>query len=485
MKKPRQFGLASILLLAFVTALSGCGGPHRYTLNLTIENGPGCAVEPASGAAFPEGTIVTLTPAFATGYALYYWGGTDGDEVTLENTIEMDGDKNIAAIFAKLQYDLDAVSTDEAAGSVVVRLVPPDRASHSIEHGQAVELIAQPNPGYLFDHWDGGLTGDANPATLTMTGPLTVTAHFTPGIKGRVFWQSSLVGVAGITVNAGGLAATTDAEGRWRIEGVSLPVTVTAAAPADSGYYGAIFSPAVTIYPVSAGDIQIAMISAYKLERVWGGTGSVAGQFRGPYGIAVDAGGNVYVADFFNNRIQKFAADGTYLQWGGLNYPQGVAAAGGYVYVTEEGYDRVLKFTASGGYDSDLGNEGQFWDPEGVAVDAAGNVYVADMMNNRIQKFAANGDYITQWGGFGSGNGQFMYPGGIAVSADGHVYVADSHNHRVQKFAADGAYITQWGDGRFSTPIGIAASADGCVYVGDFGNNLIQEFRPVVGQDSN
>ncbi|MGE5599481.1 MAG: InlB B-repeat-containing protein, partial [Bacteroidota bacterium] len=480
-------------------------------------------------------TTVTLTPVFATGYGLHHWGGPDGDEVTPEYTIVMDSHKNIAAIFAKLQYDLNAVSADEAAGSVIVCLVPTDRASYSIEHGQVVELIARPNPGYLFDGWDGGLTSEANPLTLTMTGPLAVTAHFTPGIQGRVFWQNSLAGVAGITVNAGGLSATTDAEGRWRIEGVSLPVTVTAAAPAASGYLGAAFSPAVTVYPVSAGEIQIAMISAYRLEGTWGGYGSGDGQFDQPRGVAVDAGGNVYVADYCNCRVQQFMADGTYItQWGESGYgngqfrfPQGIAvSAGGYVYVADN--NGVHRFTASGGYDSQLAvayvggvatdaadniyvtemydtdhsihkfapdwtslaqwggrgaDPGQCYVPAGVAVDAAGNVYVVDSFNHRVQKFTSGGIYLTQWGGSGSGNGQFLFPHGIAVDAAGYVYVTDRDNRRVQKFTADGAYITQWGDGLFTIPEAIAVSADGRVYVADAGD-LIWVFRLLDGEDA-
>ncbi|MGE5529598.1 MAG: 6-bladed beta-propeller, partial [Patescibacteria group bacterium] len=104
-------------------------------------------------------------------------------------------------------------------------------------------------------------------------------------------------------------------------------------------------------------------------------------------GVAVDAAGNVYVADSYNHRVQKFTSGGTYLtQWGG------------------EG----------------SGN-GQFKYPHGIAVDAAGYVYVTDRDNRRVQKFTADGAYITQWG-----DGLFTIPEAIAVSADGRVYVADA-----------------------------------------------------------
>src|SRR5213592_879951 len=78
-----------------------------------------------------------------------------------------------------------------------------------------------------------------------------------------------------------------------------------------------------------------------------------------PTGVAVDAGSNVYVADWSNNRIQKFTSTGTFVTtWG-----------------------------TSGYY------AGQFQGPAGVAVDAGGNVYVADTHNHRVQKFTNNGTY--------------------------------------------------------------------------------------------
>jgi DNA-binding beta-propeller fold protein YncE len=98
----------------------------------------------------------------------------------------------------------------------------------------------------------------------------------------------------------------------------------------------------------------------------WGSYGAGNGQFRNPYGVATDAAGNVYVADWGNYRIQKFTNTGAYItQWG--TYGTG---------------------------------DGQFDRPDGVATDAAGNVYVADIGNHRIQKFGAvpTPTQTTSWG---------------------------------------------------------------------------------------
>jgi len=126
--------------------------------------------------------------------------------------------------------------------------------------------------------------------------------------------------------------------------------------------------------------------------------------------VAVDANGNVFVADTYNCRIQKFTNDGVYItEWGG-------AGAG----------------------------PGQIQTPYGLGVDASGNVYVSDTgcegcttngANNNIEKFTNDGRYITTFGGYGPNDGQFNNPFGIAVDAAGNVFVADQLNQRIQKFA--------------------------------------------------
>ena len=230
----------------------------------------------------------------------------------------------------------------------------------------------------------------------------------------------------------------------------------------------------------------------------WGTEGSGDGQFNGPFGVAVDSLGNVYVTDAGNSRIQKFDSGGTYMvQWDGseslgggpLNTPYGVTAdSNGNVYVANTYYFQIQKFDSSGTYITQWGSQGsgngEFNGPGGVAVDSVGNIYVADFFNNRIQKFDSDGTYITQWGSQGSGNGEFFMPFGVAVDSLGNVYVADSGNNRIQKFDSVGTYLTQWGyqgsgDGEFSQPAGVAVDNFGNVYVADSGNSRIQKFDSV------
>jgi hypothetical protein len=145
--------------------------------------------------------------------------------------------------------------------------------------------------------------------------------------------------------------------------------------------------------------------------------------------------------------IAKWGAGGgdgaTGSEAGGFNHPSGLAvssAAGSAeeVYVADRGNNRIVELTPGGEvlrqWGSRGGADGRFNAPAGVAVDGAGNVYVLDGENNRVQVFDANGEYIAKWGFRGTGLGDFSQPSAIAVDCEGDVYVADTNNNRVERF---------------------------------------------------
>ena len=198
-------------------------------------------------------------------------------------------------------------------------------------------------------------------------------------------------------------------------------------------------------------------------DQIIGSSGSDAGQLQAPHGIAVAPDGSLYVANSGNNRIQHFAADGSYItSWG--------------------------SFAASS--DTETAPTGTFNEPWGIAVDQDGFVYVADTWNYRIQKFTADGQFVKTWGFFGQGDqpNSFYGPRDIAFNSSNRLYVTDTGNKRVVVFDTDGNYITQFGSagfdpGQFDENVGIAITSGNVIYVTDTWNQRVQAF--VLDQGTN
>lgn len=196
------------------------------------------------------------------------------------------------------------------------------------------------------------------------------------------------------------------------------------------------------------------------------GTGTTV-RLSGPRGVAVDVAGNVYVADTYHDAVRKITPLGQATTiagsglWGFSNGtgaaatfdgPEGVAVdMGGNVYVADTSNHAIRKITPGGvvttlagngneGFVNGTGAAASFSHPSGVAVDSAGNVYVADSGNQVIRKITPTGVVTTLAGngsqGFADGTGsvaRFSYPNGVAVDSAGNVYVADFYNAVIRK----------------------------------------------------
>lgn len=234
-------------------------------------------------------------------------------------------------------------------------------------------------------------------------------------------------------------------------------------------------------------------------------------QMIGPYGIAIDSKGQVYVADqrvgaifIFNpaNHETQLIRNGFEAHFGwinglaiddddrlfvsdgkmhrvlifsphheiegqiteGLVDPVGLAldTANRFLYVVDTQQDQVLVFDAdtqkllrrigTSGKNHYLTDPGNLAAPQGVAVDKEGNVYVTDTLNDRVEIFDADGAFISTFGKPGDGPGYFARPKGIAIDGDGHIWVADEMQDRLQVFNREGHLLTYIGLGHGDLP---------------------------------
>jgi sugar lactone lactonase YvrE len=188
-------------------------------------------------------------------------------------------------------------------------------------------------------------------------------------------------------------------------------------------------------------------------------------RFAGPWDVAVDAAGNVYVADTYNNVIRKI--DTSY-------------------NVT------TLAGTSTAGYADGPAASAQFNYPAGVTVAPDGTIYVADQDNNRIRKISTSG-VVSTFAGSGAKStvdgigtaASFASPHSISIDAAGNMYVGDEYSHKVRKIAPDGTVGTLAGttegyqDGlstvaQFDHPLGVVSAPSGVIYVVERANNRVR-----------
>lgn len=252
------------------------------------------------------------------------------------------------------------------------------------------------------------------------------------------------------------------------------------------------------------------------------GTGTAA-TFNQPYSLTIDAAGNIYVGDRLNHSIRKItpaavvttlAGDGTAGNVNGtgsgarFNEPLGVAAdAAGNIFVADFINNVIRKVTPAGVATTFAGSGGNglvdgtttaaaFNNPFGLAFDAAGNLYVSDYYNHAIRKITAAGVVTTVAGngtpGTTDGTGaaaRFSLPTGLAVDGSGNIYVCDLQNNTIRKITSAGVVTTIAGtagttgttDGNgssayFNKPIGMCPDfTSNTMYIADFENHRIRK----------
>lgn len=368
-----------------------------------------------------------------------------------------------------------------------------------------------------------GTVADADVSTVTI-----VCASNSVTVSGTV---SGLVGSGLVLQNNGADSLAVAANGSFTFatpmaNGATYAVTVSALPAAEfcsvtNGSGTAAADVSNVAVQCSVGSVTTVAGTGAKGSANGNGT---AASFNQPFGMVVDSGGNLYVADSANNTIRKitpardvttFAGSVTPGSTNGngtlasFDRPTGLASdTGGNFYTGDFNNNMIRKITpaadvttiaGSGAFGSTNGNgtAASFNNPAGVAVDAAGNVYISDYNNNLIRKITPAGD-VTTFAGSGAvggadGNGtaaSFNSPVGLALDAAGNLYVADSLNNVIRKITPAGDVTTFAGSGTagavdgngtaasFRVPNGVTVDASGNIYVADYGNNLFRVITP-------
>jgi sugar lactone lactonase YvrE len=342
---------------------------------------------------------------------------------------------------------------------------------------------------------------------------------------------------------------------QWQLDGTNLSsVTITTVAgKGSSGYSGdgaaatnASLRGASDVTFDGLGNLLFADTSNNRIRKVdtggiistvagngssgFSGDGGLAtnATLRSPSGVALDASGNLYFADTFNNRIRKvdangiistvagrngvgFSGDGGFATNASLSQPHGLAFdALGNLHVADTVNYRVRKVDTNGiistvaghgfpGYSGDGGpaTSANLDAPEGVAFDALGELYIADFRDNRIRKVNAKGIISTVAGNGNPGysgddaastNASLSGPYGVAFDAFANLYIGDTANNRIRKVDKNGVITTivgggskGLGDGGLPTnaslngPSGVAFDAARSLYIADSINNRVRK----------
>jgi len=430
-----------------------------------------------------------------------------------------------------------AIAADAAGNAYVARFVTRNFTNYSIDGVlQADEIVSD----------IGFLTKVAPDGTLTFLSQSTVITHHPEGkipdintpFTDVVVESSGKLLVAG----NGKLLRFSPPDSNYTvISGSGIPGS--ADGPATTARYGGLLGLATdrngTIYVADSGNNNFRKVTAsgdtttlagIALDVASGfadGTGAAA-RFNNPAGTAVDAAGNIYLADRANHVIRKITPAGVATTLAGapgvpgsadgtgtaarFSSPNSVALdSAGNAYVADTNNHIIRKVRPSGetstlagtagavGWADGTGADARFWYPYGTAVDTAGNVYVTSA--GTVRKIDPNGVTTTLAGhasdvGYVDGTGssaRFAIPYGITVDASGNLFVTEPPDGptiaRIRKITPAGVVTTVAGaeqgttDGngtaaRFHNPYGVTVDAAGNLFVADSFNQIIRKISP-------
>ena len=205
------------------------------------------------------------------------------------------------------------------------------------------------------------------------------------------------------------------------------------------------------------------------------------------FGVSFDLKGNVWVTDWYNNKVVKLSQDGQLLHTihhassgsDRFSKPSGVCVtAEGLIYICEDGNHRISVHDEEGRFMFAFGSEGSgpgcFDKPGDIAFGSDGRVYVVDQGNRRVSVWSKEGIFKRQF--------KPKYnPWYITATNDNHLLITSHSSHTIMVYTLEGKLIHQFGalgsdPGRFNYPYGICVDDNELVYVVDYRNKRVQVF---------
>ena len=529
---PAGLGIAirRLALIGIAAAVAACGGQDFQAADAV----PVIATQPADQSVV-AGSGATFNVDAAGAAPLAYQWAASGDGTTFTVIVGATGSS----------YSTGATATGQSG---TYYLVVVSNAMGSVTSGSARLTVtaAAAVPAVITQPVDQAVTA---PATATFqaaaSGTPPPTVQWQISIDAGASWSdiagattASYTTPATVLGDDGKLFRVMFANASGTVASNAARLTVRAAGTSlFPGPGGVAFDAAGNAYVSDGRNHTVSMITTagnvFPLAGSPGTSGSADGigsaaRFLGPVGMAVDAAGNVYVADSGNSTIRKVTPAGVVTTIAGLagqdgsadgvgsaarfDRPQALALdAAGNLYVADSDNYTIRKITPAGvvstlaglakslGNADGAGNVARFNNPQGLALDAGGNLYVADTNASTVRVVTPAGNVTTLAGlaetvGSADGTGsaaRFNRPKGIAVDAAGNVLVVDLAGHTVRRITPAGVVTTLAGlagaagfvDGtgsaaRFRNPVGASLDAAGNLYVADFNNEAVRKVTP-------
>jgi uncharacterized protein (TIGR03437 family) len=516
------------LLNAFVDSVIPTGAPAAPQLS-----------SPANGATgvLPTASLTWNASSGATSYDVYF--GTSTAPPLATNTTDItytpgalaSGTTYYWAIGARNRLGANASEAWSFTTSCVASLNPSSATVGSAGGAKTIPVIAGNGCGWTVESnvaWiaitSGSFASGSGTVYYTVAADTGATRTGTLTIAGQTFTVTQAGIYPLITTLAGGAMPPTAAPGA----SLSIPLSYNAAIDAAGNVYFASTALNAVFRANPSG--VVTRVAGTGVAGMGGNGGpALQAQLTGPQSVALDAAGNLYIADSGNLIIKKVDTSGNistvagdnnwgYTGDGGpaisaqIGFPWAVAVdASGNLYISDIMHDVVRKVSPSGtittvagngsfGYSGDgaAATSAELCLPEGLAVDASGNLYIADTINRRVRMVSTAGIITTVAGngtpGFSGDGGpatsaELLDPTDVAVDAAGDLFIADEFNSRVREVAAGGTITTVAGSGtqgysgdgasatasQLNGPCGLAVDSSGDLFIMDCGNQRIRE----------